>query len=34
MTEELPREAHDIALDAAASPSLVVRFNREVNYAP
>ena len=28
ITEELPREAHDIALDAAASPSLVVRFNR------
>jgi 5-formyltetrahydrofolate cyclo-ligase len=27
-SEELPREAHDIALDAAASPSIVVRFNR------
>ena len=28
ITEELPREDHDIAMDAAASPSLVVRFNR------
>jgi 5-formyltetrahydrofolate cyclo-ligase len=27
-SEELPREAHDIPLDAAASPSIVVRFNR------
>jgi 5-formyltetrahydrofolate cyclo-ligase len=27
-SEELPHEAHDIALDAAASPSIVVRFNR------
>ena len=27
-SEALPHEAHDIALDAAASPSIVVRFNR------
>ncbi len=27
-SERLPREDHDIALDAAATPSLVVRFNR------
>ena len=27
-SEALPREAHDIPLDAAASPSIVVRFNR------
>ena len=27
-SEKLPHEAHDIALDAAASPSVVVRFNR------
>jgi 5-formyltetrahydrofolate cyclo-ligase len=27
-SEELPHEAHDIPLDAAASPSIVVRFNR------
>ena len=27
-SEELPHEAHDIRLDAAASPSIVVRFNR------
>jgi 5-formyltetrahydrofolate cyclo-ligase len=27
-SEELPHEAHDVALDAAASPSIVVRFNR------
>ena len=27
-SESLPREAHDIALDAAATPSLVVRFKR------
>jgi 5-formyltetrahydrofolate cyclo-ligase len=27
-SEELPREDHDIPLDAAASPSIVVRFNR------
>lgn len=27
-SEELPHEDHDIALDAAASPSIVVRFNR------
>jgi 5-formyltetrahydrofolate cyclo-ligase len=27
-SEVLPREPHDIALDAAATPSLVVRFNR------
>jgi len=27
-SEELPHEAHDIPLDAAASPSVVVRFNR------
>jgi 5-formyltetrahydrofolate cyclo-ligase len=25
-SEVLPREAHDIALDAAATPSIVVRF--------
>jgi len=24
----LPHETHDIPLDAAASPSIVVRFNR------
>jgi 5-formyltetrahydrofolate cyclo-ligase len=24
----LPREVHDIPLDAAATPSLIVRFNR------
>ena len=28
ITEVLPREDHDIPLDAAASPSVVVRFNR------
>jgi 5-formyltetrahydrofolate cyclo-ligase len=27
-SEKLPHEAHDIPLDAAASPSIVVRFNR------
>jgi 5-formyltetrahydrofolate cyclo-ligase len=27
-SETLPREPHDIALDAAATPSLVIRFNR------
>jgi len=27
-SEELPHEAHDIPLDAAASPSIIVRFNR------
>ena len=27
-SEALPREPHDIALDAAATPSLVIRFNR------
>jgi len=27
-SEILPREAHDIPLDAAATPSLIVRFNR------
>ena len=27
-SEELPHEPHDIPLDAAASPSIVVRFNR------
>ncbi|CAB4531580.1 MAG: 5-formyltetrahydrofolate cyclo-ligase [Actinobacteria bacterium] len=27
-SEELPHESHDIPLDAAASPSIVVRFNR------
>jgi 5-formyltetrahydrofolate cyclo-ligase len=27
-SENLPHEAHDIPLDAAASPSIVVRFNR------
>jgi 5-formyltetrahydrofolate cyclo-ligase len=27
-SEELPHETHDIPLDAAASPSIVVRFNR------
>jgi 5-formyltetrahydrofolate cyclo-ligase len=27
-SESLPREPHDIALDAAATPSLVIRFNR------
>jgi 5-formyltetrahydrofolate cyclo-ligase len=27
-SEELPHEVHDIPLDAAASPSIVVRFNR------
>lgn len=27
-SEELPHEAHDIPVDAAASPSIVVRFNR------
>ena len=27
-SEELPHEAHDIPMDAAASPSIVVRFNR------
>jgi len=26
-SEELPHEAHDIAMDAAASPSIIVRFN-------
>jgi 5-formyltetrahydrofolate cyclo-ligase len=25
-SEKLPHETHDIALDAAASPSIVVRF--------
>ena len=25
-SQDLPREAHDIALDAAATPSIVVRF--------
>ena len=28
IAEALPREDHDIPLDAAASPSVVVRFNR------
>ena len=27
-SEELPHEAHDVPLDAAATPSIVVRFNR------
>jgi 5-formyltetrahydrofolate cyclo-ligase len=27
-SEKLPHEAHDIPLDAAASPSIIVRFNR------
>ena len=27
-SETLPRESHDIALDAAATPSVIVRFNR------
>ena len=27
-SENLPHESHDIPLDAAASPSIVVRFNR------
>ena len=27
-SEELPHEAHDVPMDAAASPSIVVRFNR------
>jgi 5-formyltetrahydrofolate cyclo-ligase len=27
-SEELPQETHDIPLDAAASPSIVLRFNR------
>ena len=27
-SEVLPREAHDVPLDAAATPSIVVRFNR------
>ena len=27
-SEQLPHEAHDIPLDAAASPSIIVRFNR------
>jgi len=27
-SEELPHEAYDIPLDAAASPSIIVRFNR------
>jgi 5-formyltetrahydrofolate cyclo-ligase len=27
-SEELPHETHDIPLDAAASPSIIVRFNR------
>ena len=27
-SENLPHDAHDIPLDAAASPSIVVRFNR------
>ena len=27
-SEELPHEVHDLPLDAAASPSIVVRFNR------
>ena len=27
-SETLPRESHDIALDAAATPSLIVRFKR------
>ena len=27
-SEELPHEDHDVPLDAAASPSVVVRFNR------
>ena len=27
-SESLPREAHDMALDAAATPSIVVRFKR------
>ena len=27
-SEQLPHEEHDIPLDAAASPSIVVRFNR------
>ena len=27
-SEKLPHQAHDIPLDAAASPSIVVRFNR------
>ena len=28
MSESLPRESHDIALDAAATPSHILRFNR------
>jgi 5-formyltetrahydrofolate cyclo-ligase len=27
-SETLPRESHDVPLDAAATPSIVVRFNR------
>jgi 5-formyltetrahydrofolate cyclo-ligase len=27
-SEVLPHEAHDVALDAAATPSVVVRFKR------
>jgi 5-formyltetrahydrofolate cyclo-ligase len=27
-SEVLPREPHDVPLDAAATPSIVVRFNR------
>ena len=27
-SEMLPHEAHDVPLDAAATPSIVVRFNR------
>jgi 5-formyltetrahydrofolate cyclo-ligase len=28
-SEMLPHEAHDVPLDAAATPSIVVRFNRQ-----
>jgi 5-formyltetrahydrofolate cyclo-ligase len=27
-SEVLPHETHDVPLDAAATPSIVVRFNR------
>ena len=27
-SEVLPRESHDIAVDAAATPDLIVRFNK------
>ena len=33
-SETLPRESHDIPLDAAATPSLIVRFKRQVDCAP